>query len=298
MQIKRQVDELDAGGVRIIMVSWREIPKIDAHIHLLPDDVIRANSGCGDHFVDCGAASDYLSIMEAYNIECAFVMPFNDPYMLSMDFAVGTVHSNLQQIVACAPTKLSCFADVDIRKDIAQTIGELEKVLRLKEFIGIKLHATNTGYPIDGAYYDSIFQYASDNGILVEIHSYPREHIADDVCSPSRIKNVLDKYPRLKVSIAHLGGFQYEDLYGMNAYFNLSSILPDIVNRLGIEDANRILRSIGVDRLVFATDYPDSRCLQPAEIYETYFEMLDKMDFTHEEAERICKYNALKMIGT
>lgn len=279
------------------MVNWKEVPKIDAHIHLLPDDVIRANSGCGDPFVDYGGVSDYLSIMTEYNIECAFVMPFNDPYMMSMDFTIETVHSNLQQIAAIAPRKLYCFADVDIRKDISQTITELEKTLRQKEFIGIKLHPTNSGYPIDGIYYDSIFQFANDNGVLVEIHSYPREYITDDVCSPSRIKNVLNKYPRLKVSIAHLGGFQYEELYGLNAYVNISSILPDIVNRFGIEGANSLLRLIGVDRLLFATDYPDSRCLQPIEIYETYFGILGKMDFTHEEAERICKHNALKMIG-
>lgn len=280
------------------MVNWKEIPKIDAHIHLLPDDVIRANSGCGDPFVDYGGVSDYLKIMKAYNIERAFVMPFNDPYMLSMDFAIETVHSNLQQMAIFSPTKLSCFADIDIRKDITQTISELEKVLEQNEFIGIKLHPTNNGYPIDGVYFDSIFQYANDNSILVEIHSYPREHIADDVCSPSRIKNVLNKYPRLKVSIAHLGGFQHKELYGLKAYFNISGILPDVVKRFGIEGANRILRLIGVDRLVFATDYPDSRCLQPTEIYETYFEMLGKMDFTYEEAKCICKYNALKMIST
>lgn len=279
------------------MVNWKELSKIDAHIHLLPDDVIRANGGCGDPFVDYGRISDYLSIMKEYNIECAFVMPFNDPYMMSMDFTIETVHSNLQQMATVSPKKLYCFADIDIRNDITHTIDELEKVLRKKEFIGIKLHSANSGYPIDGTYYDSIFRYAHQNDVLVEIHSYPREHIADDVCSPSRIKNVLTKYPRLKVSIAHLGGFQYEELYGLKAYVNISSILPDIVKRFDIEGANRILRLIGVDRLVFATDYPDSRCLQPTEIYETYFEMLGKMDFTHEEAEKICKYNSLKMIG-
>lgn len=280
------------------MVNWKEIPKIDAHIHLLPCDVICANSGNGDPFVDYGGVKEYLNIMEEYNIERAFVMPFNDPYMLSMDFTIETVHSNLQEMMISAPTKLCCFADVDMRRDIAETIGELEKVFSQSEFVGIKLHPTNAGYPIDGAYYDRIFQYANDNGILVEIHSYPRENLNDDVCSPSRIKKVLDKYPGLKVSIAHLGGFQYEKLYGLKAYFNISSILPDMVKRLGIEGANRVLRSIGVDRLIFATDYPDSRCLQPTEIYDKYFEILSGMDFTQEEAERICKHNALTMIGT
>ncbi|MCR3600499.1 amidohydrolase, partial [Salmonella enterica subsp. enterica serovar Mbandaka] len=58
-----------------------------------------------------------------------------------------------------------------------------------------------------------------------------------------------------------------------------------------------ILRSFGVDKLIFATDYPDSRCLKADEIYERYFEILGKMDFSQKEAEQICKHNALRMIG-
>ena len=81
----------------------------------------------------------------------------------------------------------------------------------------------------------------------------------DDVCSPARIRNVVGKYSNLRLSIAHLGGFQYEELYGLNAYFNLSAVLPDLVDRMGIENTNIVLRSLGVEKLVFATDYPDSR---------------------------------------
>ena len=279
------------------MVNWKRIPKIDAHIHLLPEDVIKANSGYDDPFVDYGSVNDYRSIMESYNIEMAFVMPFNDPYMLSMDFTVETVHSNLCDIVEKDSLRLRCFADIDIRKNINETLEELNKVLIKEEFIGIKLHPTNIGYPIDADYYDQIFKYANDNNILLEIHSYPREHLMDDVCSPSRIKKVLNKYPKVRVSIAHMGGFQFEELYGINAYINISAILPDIVNRFGVKKANEILRLIGVERLVFATDYPDSRCLKPTEIYDKYFEILGEMDFTQEEAEKICKNNALRMIG-
>ena len=279
------------------MINWKTIPKIDAHIHLMPEDVIEANRGYDDPFVDYGSVKDYQNIMELYNIEKAFVMPFNDPYMLSMDFTVGTVHSNLYEIVANNSSRLCCFADIDIRKNIDETLEELDKVLNKEAFIGIKLHPTNTGYPIDANYYEQIFKYASDNNVLLEIHSYPREHLIDDVCSPSRIRNMLNKYPKTRLSIAHLGGFQFEELYGINAYINISAILPDIVNRFGAKKANKILRLIGVDRLVFATDYPDSRCLKPSEIYDKYFEILSEMDFTQEEAEDICKNNALKMVG-
>lgn len=53
---------------------------------------------------------------------------------------------------------------------------------------------------------------------------------------------------------------------------------------------------LDIEKLIFATDYPDSRNLKPKEIYDKYFEILGKMDFTLEEAVRICKYNAIKMI--
>lgn len=37
------------------MIDWKSIPKIDAHIHLLPPDVIENNRGNGDRFVEYGS---------------------------------------------------------------------------------------------------------------------------------------------------------------------------------------------------------------------------------------------------
>lgn len=183
------------------MVDWRKIPKIDAHIHLTPKDVIAANIDYDGRFIVNGSIDDYEKIMK----------------------------------------------------------------------------------------------YANDHKILIEIHSYPRENLWDDVCSPARIRKAVEKYPNLRLSIAHLGGFQYEELYGLNAYFNLSAVLPDLVDRMGIKNTNKMLRLLGVKNLVFATDYPDSRSIQAMEIYDTYCDILGQMDFTKDEAENICKYNALRM---
>lgn len=278
------------------MVDWKNLPKIDAHIHLMPEDVIQANQGYSDPFVDYGSVEAYRQRMETWNIRQAWIMPFNDPYMLSMDFQVETVHDNLRRMASAGGGKLRLFADVDIRREIGGTLRELERVLAWEETVGIKLHPTNTGYPVDGAYYDAIFQFAAASDTLVEIHSYPRGHLSDDVCSPSRIRRVLDKHPALRLSIAHLGGFQYEELVDLPVCCNLSAVLPDLVNRLGTEETNQILRRMGVDRLIFATDFPDSRSLKTEDIYETYFDILGKMDFSQEEAERISMGNALRML--
>ena len=279
------------------MVDWKKIPKIDAHIHLTHKDVIAANIDYDGRFIVNGSIDDYESMMKKYNIECAVIMPFNDPYMLSMEFTAEAVNKNMKNMICDKEGGFYCFADLDIKKDIEDMLSELEQVLMQKEFIGIKLHSSNTGYPIDGDYYEQIIKYANDHKILIEIHSYPRENLWDDVCSPARIRKAVEKYPDLRLSIAHLGGFQYEELYGLNAYFNLSAVLPDLADRMGIKNTNKMLRSLGVENLVFATDYPDSRSIQATEIYDTYCDILEQMDFTQEEAENICKYNALRMFG-
>lgn len=138
------------------MVDWRKIPKIDAHIHLTPKDVIDANIDYDGRFIVNGSIDDYEKIMKTYNIECAFIMPFNDPYMLSMEPAVEAVNKNMKNMISGKINRFYCFADVDIRKDIEDMLFELEQVLMQKEFIGIKLHPSNTGYPIDGDYYEQI----------------------------------------------------------------------------------------------------------------------------------------------
>ena len=138
---------------------------------------------------------------------------------------------------------------------------------------------------MDGAYYDRVFAWADQSRVPVEIHSYPRTHLPDDVCSPSRIRNVIRNYPALRVSVAHAGGFQCEELIGLGLYFNISAVLTDWAGQYGIEKTNHILRQLDVNRLVFVTDYPDNRKLTPCEIYDRYFVILGSMGLAFGGAE-------------
>ena len=57
-----------------------------------------------------------------------------------------------------------------------------------------------------------------------------------------------------------------------------------------------LLRQFGSDRLIFATDYPDNRVLSPSEIYDSYFHILNRMDFTPEEVQKIAYDNIHKIV--
>ena len=46
------------------MIDWTNIKKIDAHIHLMPSDVIEANKEYGGNFIDFGDVSAYVPVAQ------------------------------------------------------------------------------------------------------------------------------------------------------------------------------------------------------------------------------------------
>ena len=73
--------------------NWRKLKKIDAHIHILPDAVHKANPNSEDAWL-CTDLHQYRSMMDELRIEKAIIMPLNDPWLMSMEFTVDAVHQN------------------------------------------------------------------------------------------------------------------------------------------------------------------------------------------------------------
>ena len=269
------------------MTNWKTLKKIDAHIHVLPDEVHKANPDSEDIWVYADLHK-YVEMMDRLGVEKAVIMPLNDPWLMSMEFTVDSVHKNLGAMKAQYPGKFCAFADIDTRNDPATSVQEVRRAVEEYRLDGIKIHPNNNGARLDSDYYNGIFTYAQQHNVPVAIHCYPNAD--DDYCTAQQIVGVLEQYPNLTVIVSHMGAYQWERLLPTSAYVDISAILPDYVRTCGIKRTNDILRQFGAERLIFATDYPDSRLLPPEEIYETYFTILGQMDFTQEEAECIaCK---------
>lgn len=272
--------------------DWKALKKIDSHIHILPDAVHEANPDSEDAWVYADIHK-FQEIMAANNIEKAVIMPLNDPWLMSMEFTIDAVHKNLAAMKERYPGKFYAFADVDIRNTPQKTVDAICHAIDGSSLDGIKIHPNNSSLAIDSDYNQAIFAFAEQKKIPVAIHSYPNTE--DDVCAASRIAKIAEKYPDLKMVVAHMGAFQWEQLLPLNCFVDTSAILPDYVRAYGIAKTNEILRTFGVERLLFATDYPDNRYLQPEEIYGCYYNAFDQMDFTHDEAEQIAYKNAKDM---
>ena len=276
------------------MVDWRELKKIDAHIHVLPDAVHEANPDSEDAWLHADLRQ-YREMMDALNIEKAVIMPLNDPWLMSMEFTISAVHQNLYDMKQRYPGKFYAFADVDTRNTAAESVEAIRKAIEEYGLDGIKVHANNTGVAVDSEYNQAIFSFAQERGIPVAIHSYPNSE--DDFCAAERIVRVMEQYPNLIVIVSHMGAYQWETILLTRAYVDISAILPDYVRTYGVQKTNEILRRFGADRLIFATDYPDNRFLQPDEIYDSYFDILNQMDFTEVEAKKIAYENIEKVLN-
>ncbi len=274
------------------MVDWGTIKKIDAHIHILPDTVHEANPDSKDVWAYADL-HEYQKIMEGYHIERAVIMPLNDPWLMSMEFTVDAVHKNLRDMKQRFPGKFYAMADVDVRNSAQESVKAIRSAMD-NGLDGIKLHPNNSGVALDSDYNREIFALAQARKAVVVIHSYPNTE--DDPCAADRIVNVLNAFPALNVIVAHMGAFQWENLLPTGAMVDISAILPDYVRKYGIGKTKEILRRFGPDRLIFATDYPDNRHLKPEEIYETYFDILNQMDFSAQEAEKIAYKNILRIL--
>ena len=276
------------------MINWKTLKKIDAHIHILPDEVHEANPGSEDAWLVTGL-HQYATMMDNLGIEKAVIMPLNDPWLMSMEFTVDAVHRNLYDMKQQYTGSFYAFADIDTRNDPATSVQAIRRAIEEYHLDGIKIHPNNNGVTLDSDYYNEIFAYAQGNNIPVAIHCYPNSE--DDFCTAKHIVSIMEQYPKLTVIVSHMGAFQWEQLLPTKAYADLSAILPAYVREYGIQKTNEILRHFGPERLIFATDYPDSRILQPCEIYESYFTILDQMDFTQAEAERIAYENMSRILN-
>lgn len=274
--------------------NWKTLKKIDSHIHILPDAVHEANPDSDDVWVYADIHK-FREIMAANNIEKAVIMPLNDPWLMSMEFTVEAVHKNLVAMKKLYHNEFYAFADVDVRNTPKITVDAICQAIDDYLLDGLKLHPNNSGMEIDSDYNHEIFAFAEQKNFPVAIHSYPNTE--DDFCAAKRIVKIMDRYPNLKLIVSHMGAFQWEQLIPLNCFVDMSAILPDYIRNYGIAKTNEILRAFGVERLLFATDYPDNRYLKPEEIYNCYYNALNQMDFTQDEAEQIGYGNAKKLFG-
>ncbi|MCQ2232557.1 MAG: amidohydrolase family protein [Paludibacteraceae bacterium] len=154
--------------------------------------------------------------------------------------------------------------------------------------MGIKLHPDFQKFPIDLREMDDIYEVIAGLKMPILVHAGDYRY---DYSGPKRIAHVLEKHPTLKVVAAHFGGYtQWEDsekyLVGKNVWFDTSSSLW----KLTPDEAMRMIRNHGVEKMLFGVDYPMWD-------HQEELERFNRLPLTQEEREAILYKNAVDLLG-
>lgn len=172
---------------------------------------------------------------------------------------------------------------------------------------GIKLHPAYQGRNIDDPYYLRIIECASDLGLIVVTHAGIDIGIYDhNYASVDQLQNVIRLVHPPKFVLAHMGGWACWDVFekelaGAPVYidtaFSIGPVAPRpdldppyLSQNLTVEDAVRIMRRHGTEKVLFATDSPWSEMGE-------YVKMIATSSLNPAEQSMIFSGNAKKLLG-
>lgn len=273
-------------------MSWKTCRKMDAHVHVLPGEraaMFLADEGPEACWSRC-SPEDYLRRMDRYGIEKALLVPTNDPYLYYQD--PRETNRFLGGLVKSHPDRFYAFADVTASGAyfVEQTPWILEEAVEEYGLHGLKLHPTNLHMDADDLRLVPVLRKAAELGVPVMFHANPCRLGFHDNCAPDRINRMIQVFPDLDIITAHLGGMKWQDAVSGCTWVDMSYILPKLAELYGLPQANRILRAFGPERLLFGTDFPQGE-------YSVYFDLLDQMDFSEEEIERMAWKNMERLLA-
>jgi len=156
------------------------------------------------------------------------------------------------------------FIGVDPRMGEDGMVAELDACVKAGAR-GIKFHcSTQRSYPTDTGLW-AVYKRAEELNLAVVFHSgwHPLGCHLSDYARPARFEGIARSFPRLHVVLAHIGlGWQEEAVALARAYpnvfFDSCLVITGTWDPPPLSDAEivSLLRLVGLDRVMFASDWP------------------------------------------
>ena len=172
-----------------------------------------------------------------------------------------------------------------IHYDYKKIGKELDRIEELG-LRGIKLHPIFQGFNMDDEKLFPIYEQIEGRFPILM-------HVGDknsDATTPKRAAHLLDRFPKLTLIAAHMGGYsEWEEakkhLIGRDLYIDTSSA----IRFMRPEDAAELIYAHGTNKVLFGTDYPLS-------MHKFELDVFDKIPLKDEEREQILWKNAYKLL--
>jgi len=230
-----------------------------------------------------------LEDMDAREIDKALVMGF--PEMIT--------NQELSDIVNKYPKRIIGFTGVYDPKS-EQAVQDLTKAVKEQGLRGLKLHPDCHSFSPSDREIIPLIKCAAELNVPVLIHSYPggmrRGYFRRTV--PETIDDLKANVPDATIIIGHMGFPRYLDLLTVaqipGVYVESSWCLTGIAELHGLEFTAKYLRMIGIDNVLFGSDWLGK---QVGMEQERQLELINKLDLTGEEKEKIFGGNISKILN-
>ncbi len=225
---------------------------IDAHAHIYPTKIAAIAVQHTDAFYNessrCkGIVEDLLS-----NENMAVVDRFIVQSVATTPKQVKTINEFIANSVNDNKSKLVGLGTVHPESLDAE--GDISHLLELG-LKGVKIHPDIQNFDMDDKGYIKFYELCEKHNLPILVHTGDNRY---DHSNPNRLIPILKEFKNLTVIGAHFGGWSIweeasEKLNGIpNFYVDCSSSF----HYLSLKTAKKIILKYGVDRVLFATDYP------------------------------------------
>jgi predicted TIM-barrel fold metal-dependent hydrolase len=258
---------------------------IDTHVHIFPDNI--AHSALEK-------LSDSARIVPSTDGTFFGTLKNMDEWGVS-EFWLQSVATNAKQLqkvndfaASLASEKVLAFGSLFPRA-VELSLSELA---RLKEMgiKGVKFHPEYQQFDAADESYFPLYEFMEKNNMAALFHAgkdsaYPESENAH----PAKLKIVHDTFPKLKMILAHLGGWCRWDevielLVNTDIYFDTAAVAGYISER----QLKEIFRLHDIERFLFATDAPWSTP-------EHELDLIKTIGLNGADMERICYKNAQQL---
>ena len=141
----------------------------------------------------------------------------------------------------------------------AQCVAALERANDWPGFVGLKIHPSFHGVPVENPSYEPAWRFAADNDLPIMTHSWsvssynPVQYLS----TPERFEGYVKAFPRVRLVLAHAGGRgtgRHEAVRMANDYANVYlDIAGDIFDYQLIES---LVQTVPVEKILFGSDFP------------------------------------------
>jgi predicted TIM-barrel fold metal-dependent hydrolase len=161
---------------------------------------------------------------------------------------------------------------------------------------GIKIHPAAQAFAPSDPRMSVVFETCRDLGLAVLSHTGSSN--GEAFAEPAAFADMLQRFPDLTVVLAHLGGGAWHQTAELaRAFPRVSFDLCEVIDWTGAPNAPTdeqlaaLIRDVGVDRVVFGTDFPWY------DLDHTLKRVMELPILSSEEKEKILGANAARILG-